>query len=210
MRPRSILSLLSPLLLLPVGTPAAAQQGDGGERLSPLDSVSVAVGDEARIEIRYGRPSMRGRVVFGDLVPYGEIWRTGANEAAQLTTDTDLRLGDTALPAGHYSLYTIPDRRSWTLIVNRQTDQWGTQYDPERDVARIPMAVERLVRPVETFTISVVPAGDAFGEGAESEEEAGPGDGADANADAVLRLEWERTRASVPVRLAGRESVEEP
>lgn len=213
MRPRSILYLLSPLLLLPVGTPAAAQQGGGGERLSPLDSVSVAVGEEARIEIRYGRPSMRGRVVFGDLVPYGEIWRTGANEAAQLTTDTDLRLGDTALPAGDYSLYTIPDRRSWTLIVNRQTDQWGTQYDPARDVARIPMAVERLNHPVETFTISVVPAGGvpAEGAGAGPGEETGPVDGAESGADAVLRLEWERTRASVPVRVAPpRDAVAQP
>ena len=180
MRPHPIVSQLACLLLIGVASPPVAAQEDA-ERLSPLDSLRVAVGT-AEIEVRYGRPSMRGRVIFGDLVPYGRVWRTGANEATQLSTDADLLLGEHRLPAGRYSLFTIPDRAGWTLIVNRLSDQWGTQYDPDRDVARIPMDVERLNRPVETFTISVVPTG--------VEE-----------AEAVLRLEWERTRASVAIRV---------
>lgn len=172
--------------LLPAGVqaawpgPAAAQQ----QRLSPLDSVAVTV-DGAEIEVQYGRPSMRGRTVFGGLVPWEEVWRTGANEATHLRTSADLAVGDATIPAGHYTLYTIPARDGWTLILNRQTGQWGTEYDPARDLVRLPMRVDTLEEPVETFTIEV-------GEG-------GEGGG-------VLALHWETTRAWLPFQVAAPEA----
>ncbi len=177
-------------------------------RLSPLDSVSAVLG-QARIEVRYGRPSMRGRRIFGRLVPWGEIWRTGANEATHLRTTADLRLGETRLPAGHYTLWTVPTRDGWTLIVNEQTGQWGTQYDPQRDVARLSMRTERLRRPVETFTIGVEGT-----EGAEETDE-GPAEATEERTDEAERaapsrgrlwMEWERYRASVPFEVLPAES----
>lgn len=141
-----------------LSTEAAAQQQD--QRLSPLDSVKATV-EGAEIHVQYGRPSQRDpdtgedRQVFGGLVPFGQVWRTGANEATHIRTTRDLRIGDTRVPAGHYTLYTVPGEESWTLIVNEQTGQWGTQYDEGRDLARIPMRVESLESEVDTFTIDV-------------------------------------------------------
>ena len=200
------------LALAPVLAPGSASlRGQGqGERLSPLDSVTARV-EGATLEVQYGRPSMRGRLIFGDLVPYDRVWRTGANEATHFRADADLEIGDAEVPAGHYTLYTIPRPDGWTLIVNRQTGQWGTQYDPERDLARIPMEVERINRPVETFTISIEPVADtgaATGEEEDEEEdrdEEGMVAGADAaeEVDGWLSMEWERTRARVPIRVIG-------
>lgn len=163
-------------LLLLSASALAAQH-----RTSPLAHARATI-DGAEIEIVYGRPSMRGRAIFGGIVPYGEVWRTGANEATHLRTPVALRFGKTVVPPGEYTLWTIPREDGWTLIVNAQTGQWGTAYDAERDVARIPMRVEALTDPVETFTIAI----------AEGEE-----------SDGVLRMEWERTRASLPFDLAG-------
>lgn len=163
-------------LLLLSGSALEAQ----GRRASPLAHARAAIGGH-EIEVQYGRPSMRGRAIFGGIVPYGEVWRTGANEATHLRTPVGLRFGEQGIPAGEYTLYSIPREDAWTLIVNAQTGQWGTAYDPERDVARLPMRVETLSEPVETFTIEIV-------EGPES--------------DGVLRMEWERTRASLPFDLA--------
>ncbi len=131
----------------------------------------------ADIFVDYGRPYMRGRVIMGGLVPYGEVWRTGANEATHLVTGADLRIGDTTVPAGTYTLYTIPAEDGWQLIVNRQTGQWGTQYDAGQDLARIPMRTTRMDEPVEQFTVRVDPRGEREG---------------------ALVLEWENTRAEVP------------
>jgi hypothetical protein len=149
--------------------------------LSPRDTVAMEVGAGRRVYIDYGRPSMRGRRIMGGLVPYGRVWRTGANAATTLVTDVDLELGGTALPRGTYTLYSIPTAAGWTLIVNRQTGQWGTQYEPARDFARIPMRVSTLSRPVEQFTIELEPG------------RAGTGN---------LALSWELTRAWLPFRVA--------
>lgn len=165
------------LLLVP---DASAAQEDG-ERLSPLDSVETTLG-EAEIAVQYGRPSMRGREIFGGLVPYDEVWRTGANEATHLRTSADLVIGGTEVPAGHYTLYTVPGEEEWTLIVNEQTGQWGTEYDRDRDFARIPLQVETLESAVDTFTLKVEP-GDEH--------------------DGVLSLEWENTRAWAGIDVAG-------
>ena len=145
---------------------------------SPPGTASVAFADGKTIAINYSRPSMRGRKIFGDLVPYGQIWRTGANSATSLKTDTDLTIGGTAVPAGSYTLYTIPGETSWKLIVNKQTGQWGTDYDEKQDLARVDMKVAKNATPTEQFTISLDKTG--------------------ANS-ATLKLDWANTAASVAV-----------
>ncbi len=153
--------------------------GTGLGPLSPSETVEASVVG-ASVSIAYGRPAARGRTVLGGLVPYGEVWRTGANEETRLTTDRPIMIGDLRLEPGTYSIFTIPDRESWTLIVNRQTGQGGLAHDPAHDVGRVPMQVTELDAHVERFTILIEPTADG----------------------GVLRLQWERTEASVPIRPA--------
>jgi len=143
--------------------------------LSPPDSVRASVGGAA-LSVRYSRPSARGRVIFGNVVPWNQVWRTGANQATVLETNADLSVAGTAVPAGKYSLWTIPSPAGWKLIVNRNTGQWGTDYDAQYDLARLDMQVEPLPQSVEQFTIAIEPKGKR----------------------GVLKLEWEKTRASIP------------
>jgi hypothetical protein len=155
--------------------PANAAAPQAQQVPSPRDTTEMRLGND-RIFVDYGRPSMRGRAIMGGLVPYGQVWRTGANAATTLVTPRDLRIGDTRVPAGTYTLYTLPGESGWQLIINRQTGQWGTEYDQAQDLARIPMQVERLPQPVEQFTIDLAPgSGNAFD----------------------LGLRWENTRAWV-------------
>jgi len=144
--------------------------------LSPPDSVRASVAG-ASVAVRYSRPSMRGRVIFGNVVPWNEVWRTGANQATVFETSADLVIAGAPVPAGKYSLWTLPAPGGWKLIVNRNTGQWGTDYDAQYDLARLDMKVEPLRQPVEQFTIAIEPSGKG----------------------GVLKLEWERTRVSVPV-----------
>ena len=124
------------------------------ERLSsPRDTARGTIGS-ASLLVDYGRPSRRGRQIFGSLVPYDEVWRTGANAATTLVVGAPVELGGEPLPAGTYTLYSIPAQTGWTLIVNRQTRQWGTEYTEGQDVMRVPMSVSR-VEPVDTFGIAV-------------------------------------------------------
>jgi hypothetical protein len=117
-------------------------------------------------------------VIFGNVVPWGEVWRTGANEATLFSTSADLEMGGVTVPAGSYTIWTVPGETGWKLIVNKNTGQWGTSYDEQYDLARLDMRVERVPAPVERFTIAVEPRGQ----------------------DGVLRLEWETTRASIEFR----------
>jgi len=155
----------------------AAGQGVGP--LSPRDSAVADVGG-AHLAVDYGRPFARGRRVMGEVVPWGEVWRTGANAATGFTTTRDLEIGGVTVPAGSYTLWTLPSQQGWKLIVNRQTGQWGTEYHQEQDLARIDMQTRRLDAPVEQFTIRIEPTG--------------------ANA-GVLRLAWDDTEAFVPIRV---------
>jgi hypothetical protein len=98
---------------------------------------------------------MRGRRIVGELVPVRPVWRTGANAATTLVTETDLRIGEALVPRGTYTLYTLPTAQGWTLIVNRQTGSGGTQYEASRDLVRIPMRSTRVAQPVEKFTIAL-------------------------------------------------------
>ena len=124
------------------------------QRLSPHESVSGTVG-EANITMTYGRPYKKGREIYGGLVPFDAVWRTGADEATTLETDRDLMLGELHVPAGKYSVYTIPSGEKWTLIVNNVAEQWGTQYDEAQDLGRAEMSIAEASEMTEQLTIAI-------------------------------------------------------
>ena len=140
---------------------------------SPHETISAVV-DGAKVSLTYGRPYMRGRKIVGGLVPYGRIWRTGADESTTLVTDAPLNIGGAAVPAGKVSLYTLPGQGGWKLIINKQTGQWGTEYNEAQDLARVDMTTRTLTAPVDQFTIKI--------EGGQ------------------LKLAWELTELSVPIK----------
>ncbi|MBA3578733.1 MAG: DUF2911 domain-containing protein [Gemmatimonadaceae bacterium] len=145
--------------------------------LSVRDTARASV-DGAQIAIDYGRPTQRGRTIFGNVVPWNRVWRTGANLATHMTTNRALELEGFVLPAGRYTLYAIPAPESWTLLISTETGQWGSAaIDEARIVARLPMRVVQLDEPVETFTIAV----DRSGTGG------------------VLRMAWDRTAAEIGI-----------
>lgn len=121
---------------------------------SPHDTVNAVV-DGAKVTITYGRPYMRGRKIVGGLVPYGRVWRTGADQSTTLTTDAPLVIGGAPVPAGKISLYTLPTAAGWKLILNKQTGQWGTEYNEAQDLARVDMTSRTLAAPVDQFTITI-------------------------------------------------------
>ncbi|MGZ8376119.1 MAG: DUF2911 domain-containing protein [Gemmatirosa sp.] len=126
----------------------------GLRQLSVRDTVRASIGG-ATLAIDYGRPLARGRVLLGDVIPYDRVWRTGANAATQLTTSAPITLAGMPVPAGTYTLWTIPHARGAELVVNRQTGQWGTGYGPAHDLGRAPMTTDSLATPVEQFTIAI-------------------------------------------------------
>lgn len=123
--------------------------------LSPRDTTRGKIGD-ARIAVDYSRPLRRGRDILGNVVPYDAVWRTGANKATHLTTSAPIVIGGKMVPAGVYTIWTLPSRDSVLLIINRQTGQWGTRYNPRLDWVRVKMNRELLGTPVDTFTISLL------------------------------------------------------
>lgn len=128
------------------------------KKASPEETVSLRV-DSLEVDITYSRPQKKGRDIFGGLVPYNQVWRTGANEATTFTTNMDLTIGGKALPAGKYTLWTIPGRDEWTVIFNGKEYMWGVGRDgspsrePEADVASIDVPVKVLADTVQQFTI---------------------------------------------------------
>ena len=146
---------------------------------SPRDTTRATVSG-AHLLVDYGRPSKRGRAIYGGLVPWGQVWRTGANAATTFVTDKPLVIGGTAVPAGTYTLYTVPNQSGpWLLVINKQNKQWGTEYHQEQDLARIPMTTTSVSAPVEQFKIEVVPDGQG----------------------GVIGLVWDTTRSSVAFRV---------
>jgi hypothetical protein len=141
--------------------------------LSPRDTARAVVAG-ARVAVDYSRPARRGRVVFGGLVPWNQVWRTGANRTTTLITDADLVIGGATVPAGSYALWTIPAPApsGWTLIISRQVGS-GLEYSAEHDLGRVPLRSETLPQPVDRFTIAIRPQGSG----------------------GVLTLEWENARA---------------
>jgi hypothetical protein len=158
--------------------PLGAQ--DAGQPVaSPRDTTRATVAG-AHLLVDYGRPSKRGRAIFGGLVPWSQVWRTGANAATTFVTDKPLVIGGTAVPAGTYTLYSVPNQTGpWLLVVNKQNKQWGTEYHQDQDLARIPMTTTSVPAPVEKFAIEVAPDGSG----------------------GVIALVWDTTRASVPFRV---------
>jgi hypothetical protein len=159
---------------------AMAQQPpqDKSKRPSPPGTAEATLKSK-KITIESSRPSLNGRKVGQELAPYGKVWRTGANEATTLNTEVDLTIGGVKVPAGKYTLYSLPSEGTWKLIINKQTGQWGTQYDESQDLARVDMKKSPLPQSVEQFTISF----DKKSEGV-----------------ADLNLDWENTRVSVAVK----------
>lgn len=162
-------------ILLAVVVTASGTLAQERKRASPHETTTATV-DGAKISITYGRPYAKGRKIMGGLVPYGQVWRTGADEATTLVTDRALMLGSTHVEPGTYTLYTLPGEKEWQLIINKQTGQWGTEYDQKQDVGRIPMKVGKTSGPVEQLTVEI----------------------ADTAAGGEIRLSWENTLATAP------------
>jgi len=128
------------------------------ERISPLKQAAGLI-DNAVVKVAYSSPAMRGRIIWGALVPYNEVWRTGANEATRITFEKDVLVEGQLLKAGTYSLYSIPSEHEWTIIFNEIWDQWGTEYDPAFDVLRVKVRPQPLPSPQENLQIEVEPTG---------------------------------------------------
>lgn len=144
--------LVAALLVTGFGLIGLAQND---KRASPHEKAAAKV-DGASISVEYGRPYAKGRQIWGGLVPYGKIWRTGADEATTLVTDRTLVFGSLSVPPGTYTLYTLPGETESKLAINKQTGQWGTQYDEAQDLGRVALKRAPLSSPVEQFTISIV------------------------------------------------------
>ena len=157
----------------------AQQPVDKSKRPSPPGTAEVTLQGK-KITIEYSRPALRGRKME-TLTPHGKVWRTGANEATTLVTEADLNIGGTNVPAGNYTLYTLPSEGTWKLIISKQTGQWGTVYNEDQDLVRIDTQKSQIKDMVEQFTI-------AFDKKS--------ADTAD------LVLTWENTRISVPVKIS--------
>jgi hypothetical protein len=126
-------------------------------RPSPDEVVTAAIGGK-KVTVEYSRPSAKGRKIFGGLVPYGQVWRTGANEATVITVDGDFMAGALHVPQGSYSLFTIPGEKEWTLILNKTAKQWGAfKYEEKTDLGRAPMKVGTSAKAVEKLTITIEP-----------------------------------------------------
>ncbi len=136
---------------------AAVERATGQQQLSVRDTTRATIG-AATLSVDYGRPLARGRTLLGDVIAYDRVWRTGANAATQLTTSAPMTLARLSLPAGTYTLWTVPHARGVDLIVNRQTGQWGTEYSRAQDLGKAPMTSASTVTPVEKFTISIEPS----------------------------------------------------
>jgi len=148
-----------------IDIPTAAKEYAGRDRTgkglglaSPDTLVRTKLGP-ANIVLEFGRPSRRNREILGNVVPYDKVWRTGANAASALSSDRELTIGGKTIPAGSHTLWTLPKRDGVDLIINRQVGQWGTDYDPSRDLVRIPMTVSTAAAPQEQFAITITGSG---------------------------------------------------
>jgi hypothetical protein len=154
---------------------ALAQQVKN-QRPSPTQSADCKFSDGKTIHVDYSSPRMKGRKIFGGLVPYGEVWRTGANEATAFVTTANLTVGGKDVPAGNYTIFTVPGPDKWSLIINKKTGEWGIPYKWQGDeLLRTDMAVSKPTSAVENFTIALDPAGGKC----------------------TMRMEWENTRVTV-------------
>jgi hypothetical protein len=145
---------------------------------SPPAKAGCKFADGKTILVNYSSPRMRGRKIYGDLVPYGEVWRAGADDATSFVTNADLMVGGKLVPAGKYTLFALPNADKWTLIISKQTGEWGIPYPgSSQDLLRTDMKVEKLGQRAENFVIAFDQAGAAC----------------------TMRLDWETTRASIEI-----------
>ncbi len=171
---------------LSVETPAkdsaeapASSIEDKSQRKSPPDSVKANVGN-VQLQINYSQPAVRGRKIWGELVPFGEVWRTGANEATVFSTNKDIMVEGQKLPAGRYALFSIPQENEWTIIFSNNADQWGAfKYSEAEDALRLQVTPETISENVENLTFQI----------ASPEEHM---------ADVIL--EWEKIRVPIHIR----------
>lgn len=140
-------------LVLAASSLAAVAQDAPKKLPSPPATASADLGSAA-ITITYNSPSIRGRKIMGGLVPYGQVWRTGANPATTIVTTADLKIGTLSVPAGTHTIYTLPGESQWLLIINNQTGQWGTEYTEAKDLGRTPLTSKPLSSPQEAMSIS--------------------------------------------------------
>src|ERR1700747_412734 len=155
-----------------------SSQMDKASKPSPPAKASCTLADGKSITVDYSSPRAKGRKIFGGLVPYGEVWRAGANEATTFVTTTDVMVGTAHVPHGHYAIFAIPNKDKWARVVSKKTGEWGIPYPgPSQDLARIDMKVSALPSAVENFTI-------AFDK---------------TSGGCPLRMDWETTRASVDI-----------
>ena len=151
---------------------------NGAQVASPPARASCKFADGKTITVNYSSPRMRGRKIFGDLVPFGEVWRVGADDATSFVSNADVTVGGKSVPAGKYTLFILPAQNKWTLIISKQTDEWGIPYPGEKfDFGRMEMKVSKLTAPLENFTISFDQAG----------------------TNCTMKLDWELTRASIDI-----------
>ena len=154
-------------------------QKDKSKRPSPPASTQCSFADGAKVSIDYSRPSMKGRKIYGDLVPFNEEWRLGANEATTFVVDSDVKIGSTPVPKGSYTLFMQPSAdKTWQLIISKKTGEWGIPYPgKEFDFARVDLQKSSLGAAVELFTMTLNKEGDAF----------------------KLEIDWATTRASASI-----------
>jgi len=175
---RKLLTIASSVVLvLVVAVLVVRAQQDKSKRPSPPATAKCELAAGKSVTIDYSSPRKKGRAIFTDVVKYGEIWRTGANEATTFVTNTDLMVGGTHVPAGSYTLFTVPNKDKWTLVISKKTGEWGTDYPGEKeDLARIDMKAASGPA-TENFTISF--------------DKAAKG--------CTLKLAWDTTVASVEI-----------
>jgi DUF2911 family protein len=149
------------------------------QKPSPPESATCDLGAGKSVKTNYSSPRMKGRKIYGELVPLGQVWRTGANEATTFVASSDITVGGKAVPACNYTIFTVPNADKWMLIINKKTGEWGIPYKYESDeLARVDMKVSKLPSPVENFTIGY--------------EKSGSG--------CTMNIDWETTRASVDIK----------
>ncbi len=173
---KTLLIVVAVLLLLILGGYLFVRIGMQNTKKASPEQIVEYKQNGADISIFYCRPFKKGREIFGGLVPYGQWWRTGANEPTTITTSKDLDFNGQTLKAGKYHVVTIPEANEWTIIFNSDIPFWGTQYKPEADVLRVKAPVQQLPEIVEMFTI-------AFEQ---------------ANGQDVITFTWDQTKVAVP------------
>ncbi len=170
--------LLAVAFALCLASAFAAAQQQKAARPSPPASASCKFADGKMVKVDYSSPRMKGRKIFGDVVPFDRVWRTGANEATTFLPDTVIEVDGHSVPAGAYTLFTLPTAGEWQLIISKQVGEWGTEYDAKQDLVRTSLRKSALPAPVENFTISFDVA---------------------SGTTCRMNIDWESTRVSVKI-----------